>query len=52
MRKKASIKKPLKTLQQTEKMISVVIDSRTRIYIKEGRDPEEARKKFLETYMK
>lgn len=52
MRKGASIRKPLKTLPQTQKMISVIIDSRTTIYIKEGRDPEEARKKFIETYKK
>jgi hypothetical protein len=31
-------------------MKSVIIDSRTTIYIKAGKDPVEARKKFLETY--
>lgn len=41
--------KKLETLPQ-EKKIAVYIDSRTTIYIKEGKDPEEAKRKFMEIY--
>lgn len=42
-------RKNLETLPQ-EKKIAVYIDSRTTIYIKEGKDPEEAKRKFMEIY--
>ena len=38
------------TVKSLVGMKSVKIDARTTIYIKADKDPEEARKKFLETY--
>lgn len=43
-----SVRKQFETLNHdTKKMIRVIIDSKTTIYIKEGEDPELAREKYF-----